>query len=245
MYQYTSKNSFKNVYIIGRYLIEISSQNGCASQLNLIKNSKLPISYLDQNSHPQNIYIIRNISHQNTHLDNPRHSYHQICHNIQFYSSHCIEFYTCHRKTPACTLWCRFPGLGCKLLAALATIFGTKITEEACRAVGCTTSIQTFAFVIDTARLTLFVALLAVKTHCTFTDTGAMCNITRACSTWSLTILTIKSIHASIYARSVGVKTRRLLCAKRAACRRTVCVPVSFPTSTKTYSCRPVAELTQ
>lgn len=47
MYLITSSKSFESEYIIGRNLIKISSQNGGASQKNLLKYWKLPISYLD------------------------------------------------------------------------------------------------------------------------------------------------------------------------------------------------------
>lgn len=51
-------------------------------------------------------------------------------------------------------------------VAARTTVLGTKITVEASGAVGCTTSTYSFAPVIETARLTSFVALFSVKSNC-------------------------------------------------------------------------------
>lgn len=125
-------------------------------------------------------------------------------------------------------------------VTARATVIRAEITVEASGAVGCTTSTQTFASVIETARLTSFIALFSVKPHCARTYARALRSVTGARSTWRLARETIKPIDAPIYARAVGVKTRVSI-TERTASVLAPSSPVPLPTSTKTASCRPVA----
>lgn len=125
-------------------------------------------------------------------------------------------------------------------IAARTAVLGTEIAVEASWAVGCTMSTQTFASVIETARLTSFIALFSVKPHGARTYARALRSVTGARSTWRLARETIKPIDAPIYARAVGVKTRVSI-TERTARVLAPSSPVPLPTSTKTASCRPVA----
>lgn len=129
---------------------------------------------------------------------------------------------------------------GTRAVATHATVIGTEIAVEAGRAVRCTMSIDSFAPVIETTRLTWYVALLSVKPNSTRTYARAQRSVTRARPTWRLTWKTIKSVFATVCTRAVGVKTLSSL-AEWTACVLTASSPISFPTSSKTTSCRPVA----